>query len=301
MAACTLCPRACAADRDKGQVGACGATDELLVSHVMLHHWEEPPISGSAGSGTVFFPGCSLRCVYCQNHAISRACSGQHMTVPELAEVFLRLEDEGALNVNLVTPTHFAPQIREAVRTARERGLELPVVWNTSGYETVEAVAANAGTVDVYLTDFKYADAHLAQRLSRAADYPQVAVAAIHEMVRQVGEAAFDEVDGMPRMRRGVIVRHLVLPGMVEASCEALRVLRHEFGDAVQLSLMSQYTPQLPSDAPILEELPVLARKVTEEEYEALLTFADDLGYEDYYWQQGDAAQESFIPDFSML
>ncbi len=298
MSGCTLCPRACGVDRQKGLVGACGAADELLVSHVMLHQWEEPPISGSVGSGAVFFPGCSLGCAYCQNHAISRACTGRHVSTAELADIFLGLEAQGALNVNLVTPTHFAPQIREALRLARKAGLQLPVVWNTSGYETVDALAANAGYVDVYLTDFKYASSVLSSKLSRAADYPEVALAAIHEMVRQVGGLEFDAIGGCERVIRGVIVRHLVLPGLVAASCGALDVLRHEFGDAVHLSIMSQYTPQMPADSPLLDEFPDLARRVTDEEYEAVLDHADALGYADYFWQQGDPAQESFIPDF---
>lgn len=279
-------------------MGACGAADELFVAHVMLHRWEEPPISGSAGSGAVFFPGCSLRCAYCQNHAISRAVRGTRASASDLADIFLRLQEEGALNINLVTPTHFAPQIRVALDAARSRGLTLPIIWNTSGYESVQALQDDAGYVDAYLTDFKYADAALAGALSQAPDYPQVALAALEEMVHQVGECAFDEVDGAPRLMRGVVVRHLVLPGHVRESCQALEVLWRTFGDAVKLSIMSQYTPQIPAGAPLLDEFPELARAVTPEEYEAVLDHADALGYEDYYWQEGDPAKESFIPDF---
>lgn len=298
MSGCVLCPRACGVKRECGERGVCGATGELMVSHIMLHHWEEPPISGVSGSGAVFFPGCSLGCVYCQNHAISRACEGKPYSVSGLASVFLELEQQGALNVNLVTPTHFAPQIRLAVLEACERGLSVPVLWNTSGYETVDAIAKNAGIVDVYLTDFKYAQETLAMRFSRAGDYPKVALTAIHEMVRQAGLPAFDEVDGQVRMRGGVIVRHLVLPGHVRESCEALDVLRREFGDDVCLSIMSQYTPQIPQGSIVLEESPELGRRLTDEEYEAVLDHADGLGYEEYFWQQGDPAQESFIPPF---
>lgn len=277
----------------------CGATQELLVSHVMVHEWEEPPISGEAGSGAVFFPGCSLGCAYCQNHAISRACAGKPMSVTALADLFVDLQRRGAMNVNLVTPTHYAEPIREAVARARERGLGLPVVWNTSGYETVEAIAENEGTVDVYLTDFKYANVSLAAQLSQAPDYPQVAVDAIHEMVRRVGEPAFDEFGGVERLVSGVVVRHLVLPGHVRESWEALDVLWREFGDSVRLSIMSQYTPQIPEGSLVLVEFPELARRVTDDEYEAVLDHADALGFPDYYWQQGNPAQESFIPSFS--
>lgn len=299
MAGCALCPRTCGVLREAGERGVCAAGADLVVSHVMLHEWEEPPVSGSAGSGAVFFPGCPLGCVYCQNHAISRVVEGKPKSVQELAETFLGLEAQGAFNVNLVTPTHFAPAIRRAVLLARDAGLGLPIIWNTSGYETVRAIQDNEGIVDVYLTDFKYADAALASALSHASDYPKVAVRAIHEMLRRSRPLAFDEVGGEERLISGVVVRHLVLPGHVRESCQALRLLRVEFGDAVRLSIMSQYTPQIPEGSPVLDEFPELGRRVTPEEYEAVLDQADALGFEDYFWQEGDPAQESFIPAFS--
>lgn len=285
-------------DRSAGAVGACGAADGLVVSHVMLHAWEEPPISGDAGSGAVFFPGCSLGCAYCQNRAISRGVHGRACSEEELAQTFLQLESDGAMNVNLVTPTHFAPHLRRAVSLARSRGLSLPVVWNTSGYETVEAIRANAGIVDAYLTDFKYVDARLAAELSHAPDYPEVAMAALHAMVEQVGSPIFDELGGCERMVGGVIVRHLVLPGQVDASCKVLDALWDGFGNRVRLSIMSQYTPLIAEGDPVLAAFPELARKVSEEEYEAVLDHADALGFEEYHWQQGDPAKESFIPAF---
>lgn len=298
VSGCVLCPRACGVNRAAGERGVCGAAEELLVAHIMLHEWEEPPLSPGAGSGAVFFPGCSLRCAYCQNHAISRKAQGTPMTVLELADAFLRLQQQGAANVNLVTPTHFAHEIRQAVALARERGLELPVIWNTSGYETAEAIAANDGIVDVYLTDLKYVDPRLAARLSQAADYPAVALAAIHEMQQRSGPPAFDVIAGEVRMTKGVVVRHLVLPGQVGASQQVLDVLWREFGDQVKLSIMSQYTPQIPAGSPVLDEFSELTRRVTEDEYEAVLDHADALGFEDYFWQQGDPAQDSFIPPF---
>lgn len=299
MAGCALCPRACGALREAGERGICAAGAEPVVSRVMLHEWEEPPLSGTVGSGAVFFPGCSLGCVYCQNHAISRSGAGDPLSEADLAETFLGLQARGALNVNLVTPTHFAPAIRRAVRLAREAGLALPVIWNTSGYETVRAIQDNQGLVDVYLTDFKYADAALADALSHAPDYPRVALRAIHEMLRCTRPLSFDGTAGEERLVSGVVVRHLVLPGQVEESCQALSVLRAEFGDAVRLSVMSQYTPQIPEGSPVLDAFPELARRVTPEEYEAVLDHADALGFTDYFWQEGDPAQESFIPDFS--
>ena len=218
LASCQLCPRACGVDRAAGERGACGAQGELVVARAALHMWEEPPISGSRGSGTVFFSNCPLRCVYCQNQVIADGRAGVPVTVDEMADMCLDLQQQGALNVNFVTPTHYSPHIRAAVSRARARGLALPVVWNTSGYETVQAVRDNVGTVDVYLTDFKYCSSSLARRYSAASDYPEVAMAALEEMVRCVGGPDGDEVDGQPRLTGGVVVRHLMLPGALEDS-----------------------------------------------------------------------------------
>lgn len=306
-AACHLCPRTCGADRLSGGVGACGVGAQTLVARVGLHEWEEPPLSGQTGSGTIFFSGCSLGCSYCQNAAISRGCAGQPMTVGELAEACLGLQEAGAMNVNMVTPTHFAPSIREAISLARTRGLGLPVVWNTSGYETVDAIRANAGSVDTYLTDMKYADTRLGSALSRVRDYPEVALAAIGEMVAQVGAPAYDEYHGCERMARGVVVRHMVIPGHADDSIEVVRLLHERFGSDVRLSLMSQYTPVLATAAEAgsesaqrcLREHPELGRSLDRSEYERVLDAADGLGVRDYFWQDGDAASESFIPDFS--
>ncbi len=305
---CGLCPRACGADRAAGERGACGADDRLVAARAALHFWEEPPISGEHGSGTVFFAHCPLRCVYCQNALIAQGEAGAPVSVDRLAQMCLELQAQGALNVNFVTPTHYAPHVRAAVALARERGLALPVVWNTSGYETVEAVHANAGTVDVYLTDFKYADAELARRYSHAPDYPEVALAALEAMVKEAGVPEFDEVDGELRLVRGVVVRHLMLPGALEDSKRVVRLVHERFGDAVLLSLMNQYTPVLAEAAKAgsaravetLNRCPELARRVSDDEYELLLDYADELGIEDYFWQQGGAAEESFIPAFDL-
>ena len=304
LSTCDLCPRSCRVDRAAGERGACGADGRLVVARAALHFWEEPPISGSRGSGTVFFAHCPLRCVYCQNAVIAAGEAGAEVSVERLGEMCLELQEQGALNVNFVTPTHYAPEARAAVAWARERGLALPVVWNTSGYETVAAVRANAGTVDAYLTDFKYADAELARRYSHAPDYPEVALAALEAMVEEAGRPTFDEVDGEPRLTGGVVVRHLMLPGALEDSKRVVRLVHERFGDAVLLSLMNQYTPVLADAAKAgdaraaatLDRCPELAERVSDDEYELLLDYADELGVEDYFWQQGGAAEDSFIP-----
>lgn len=305
---CELCPRLCGADRAAGKRGVCGATDCLVVARAALHFWEEPPISGQRGSGTVFFAHCPLRCVYCQNAVIAAGDAGAAVSVERLGAMFLELQEQGALNVNLVTPTHYAPEARSAVAQARARGLVLPVVWNTSGYETTNAVRANAGTVDAYLADFKYADSGLARRYSQAPDYPVVALAALEAMVEEAGAPTFDEVDGEPRLTGGVVVRHLMLPGALEDSKRVVRLVHERFGGAVLLSLMNQYTPVLADAADAgdaraiatLRRCPELAQRVSDEEYERLLDYADELGVEDYFWQQGGAAEESFIPSFDL-
>lgn len=305
-AECDLCPRKCGANRAAGVSGMCGADDGLVVARAALHFWEEPPISGSAGSGTVFFAHCPLRCAYCQNAVIAEGRAGRTISVERLAEICLELQGQGALNVNFVTPTHYAPQVRSAVALARRKGLFLPIVWNTSGYETIASIEANAGVVDVYLTDFKYANASLAARYSRASDYVDIALAALDAMVDQVGEPSFDEVDGLPRMVRGVVVRHLMLPGAFEDSKRVVELVHSRYGGSVLLSLMNQYTPVVSAAAQAgdrraaawLRRCPELADTVSGEEYESLLEYADELGVQDYFWQEGGAAEESFIPAF---
>ncbi|MEC4273363.1 radical SAM protein [Adlercreutzia sp. R25] len=303
---CELCPRACGADRAAGERGVCGADGRLLVARAALHFWEEPPISGEGGSGTIFFSGCPVRCVYCQNADIALGEHAREITVERLAAIMGELEATGALNINCVTPTHYAPQIREAVTLARAAGLALPVLWNTSGYETVRSVRDNAGFVDAYLTDFKYADAELARRYSHAPDYPEVALAALGAMVEAAGAPRYDEHRGQERLVSGVVVRHLVLPGALENSKAVVRLLHERFGNAIRLSLMNQYTPVIARAAEegdqraalTLAACPELAETVPDAEYEQLLDYADALGVEDYFWQEGGAAEESFIPAF---
>ena len=293
MSACELCPRRCRAPRAAGAAGACGATSALKIARAALHLWEEPPISGDAGSGTIFFSGCPLKCVYCQNHEISTGNFGIEVTPARLVEIMLELQDQGALNVNLVTATHYAHLLPDAVAEARRRGLRIPIVYNTSGYERVRAVRELDGIVDIWLTDFKYADAELAGKLSNVPDYPSRARRALAQMVRQIdarGGVVFDD-DGI--MRQGLIVRHLVLPGNADDSCRVLDAIWEVAGD-VPISVMNQYTP---NDA-MRSRGGELARSVTDEEYERVLDHADDLGFTQMYWQEGGAVDESFTPAF---
>ena len=308
LASCDLCPRACGVNRAAGVPGVCGASDTLVVARAALHRWEEPPISGTRGSGTVFFSHCPLHCVYCQNDVIAAGEAGVEISVDRLAEIFGELRDKGALNLNMVTPTHYAVQIRAAIDKARQAGVNLPVVWNTSGYETVPAIRANSGYVNVYLADFKYASSELAARYSKAPDYPSVALATLGETVRHVGDPQFDEYEGDERMTSGVIVRHLMLPGALEDSKRVVRTVWERFGASVVLSIMNQYTPVLADAAATgdafaacaLERCPELAGRVTDDDYEELLDFADSLGIDQYFWQEGGAAEESFIPAFDL-
>ena len=254
--------------------------------------WEEPPISGTSGSGTVFFSGCPLHCVYCQNAAISDGSIGKAVTIERLAEIFLEQQGRGANNINLVTPTHFAPQIVEAIKMARSQGLLLPVVCNTSGYEGAEALACLDGFIDIYLVDFKYASQKLAQRYSQAPDYPVVASAALDEMFRQVGAYEEDEVTGLAK--KGMIVRHLLLPSCLSDSFAVMRLLAAKpYVRDIVVSLMSQYTPMSG-----LEGFPELSRPVDPDDYDALINYALALGIENSFCQEGEVASDSFIPAF---
>lgn len=292
--ACELCPRRCRARRAGGRAGACGASSQLRVARCALHLWEEPPISGESGSGAIFFSGCSLRCVFCQNHEISHEGFGLEVSTSRLARMMLELEGQGALNINLVTPGHYAPHVIEAVRLARARGLSLPIVCNTSGYERPELVEALAGTVDIWLTDFKYASAELAGRLSAAGDYPQVAAEALAAMLEGLRRAGGRRLRDDGTMERGIIVRHLVLPEQTDDSLDVLDTVWRICGNEADLSVMNQYTPNercRAAGGP-------LARTVTADEYELVLDYADALGFEHLWWQQGGTASESFVPPF---
>ena len=289
---CERCPRKCGAQRAPQRpesFGYCKVSEMPKVARAALHFWEEPCISGEEGSGTVFFSGCNLRCVYCQNAEIAAGVRGKEITTKRLSEIFLELQEKGANNINLVTPSHYYKQIKEALLMARDR-LIIPVIANTSSYDSVEMLKQMEGLVDIYLADYKYVDKSLAKKYSHAEDYPLVADKALREMFRQVGEPVFDE-DG--RMKKGMIVRHLLLPGLVEESKAALKYLYETFGDSVFISIMNQYTP--------MEGVcgyPELDRRVTEEEYDEVVDYAIELGIENGFIQEGETAEESFIPAF---
>ena len=291
MSACSLCPRNCMADRERGEYGVCGQGERMRVARVALHFFEEPPISGTNGSGTIFFCGCSLRCVFCQNRAISRGNEGFEICASELAEWMLRLQERGAHNINLVTPTHFVKEIAVALSIARPR-LKIPVVYNSSGYESIPALRMLEGLVDVYMPDFKYWSEDVARRYSAAPSYSQVAGEAVAEMYRQVGAFTTDE-NGIAR--KGVLIRHLILPGNRKDSMAVLQHLaqRLPVGD-IRLSLMSQYTPDFAMDSPY----PELHRRLTRFEYQSVLQVAQSLGFEGYM-QEPTSASADFTPDFS--
>ena len=290
---CDLCPRKCLVDRKKGEKGICGQTENLKVARAALHFWEEPCISGDEGSGAVFFSGCPLHCVFCQNENIANGTVGKEISLERLVDIFLELQEKRANNINLVTPGHFVPQIVKALDQARKEGLTLPVVYNTSSYETVDTIKMLEGYVDIYLPDFKYMSPVLSKKYSHAPDYAEVAKAAIAEMVRQTGKAVFVNGDEDNLILRGTIVRHLTLPGCMEDSMQILKYLHETYGDTIYISIMNQFTP-----LSNLEKYPELNRKITDEEYEALVDYAIEIGIENGFIQEGDTAEESFIPAF---
>ncbi len=335
---CRLCPRNCGADRRKkaepgifsrghgsNAYGFCGESSTIRISRAALHMWEEPVVSGTCGSGTVFFTGCNLRCIFCQNAAISEGGNGREVTPEELADTFFSLRDQGAHNINLVTPTHFVPGICDAIRIAKDRGFALPFVYNTSGYESVETLRMLDGLIDVYLPDFKYMDEKKARNYSNAPDYPEVAKAAIAEMFRQVGmplvesqnpdhykgeimktvtENENPDINGeLHLIKRGVIVRHLVLPLGVKNACAVVDYLSETYGDSIYISIMNQYTPLYdvpgalrPEQRRRLEPYAELHRKVTKREYERVIDHCLELGLTNVFVQEDDASGANFIP-----
>lgn len=290
MAVCALCPRRCGVDRTAGKVGVCGMTDELRIARIAPHMWEEPPISGTRGSGTIFFSGCSLRCVFCQNRVISREGLGKVYTEAELETAILTLRDGGVHNINFVTPTHYTPIIARILEKIKP-ALGIPVVWNCGGYESVETLRMLEGLVDIYLPDFKYFSPDLARDYSAAPDYPARVTEALVEMHRQTG--AYTEVDGLAT--RGVIVRHLVLPGCRKDSMDVLRHLSSILPrEGIRVSIMRQYTPDFAMDAPYKN----LHRRVTDFEYSSVLEEAERLGLKGFS-QGKEAATKAYTPDFA--
>lgn len=287
---CLLCPRKCGINRRTGQTGVCGVSSEIKVARAALHYWEEPCISGKRGSGAVFFSGCSLHCVFCQNREISDGKAGKVISKERLSDIFMELADKGANNINLVTPGQYIPDIVWAVNDAKSRGMKLPIIYNTSGYENVTELKLLESIVDVYLPDFKYMDSTLSARYSRAKDYPSVAKQALSEMVRQQPDVVIDDATGL--IQKGVIVRQLLLPGHVNDAKAVLKYLYDTYHDHVYISMMSQFTPIA------LKDYPEINRTVTKREYERLVNYALEIGITNAFIQEGDVAKDSFIPAF---
>lgn len=287
---CLLCPRKCGINRSTGQTGVCGVLSEIKVARAALHYWEEPCISGKRGSGAVFFSGCSLHCVFCQNREISDGKAGKVISKERLSDIFMELAGKGANNINLVTPGQYIPDIVWAVNDAKSRGMKLPIIYNTSGYENVTELKLLEGIVDVYLPDFKYMDSTLSAMYSRAKDYPSVAKQALSEMVRQQPDVVIDDATGL--IQKGVIVRQLLLPGHVNDAKAVLKYLYDTYHDHVYISMMSQFTPIA------LNDYPEINRTVTRREYERLVDYALEIGITNAFIQEGDVAKDSFIPAF---
>ncbi len=287
---CMLCPRNCMVNRNNGELGFCKEGNKLKVARYSLHMWEEPIISGTNGSGTIFFSGCNLNCIYCQNHEISHKHKGREITIEEFKDICLKLQESGANNINIVTGTHFIPLIRDGLSLAKENGLKIPVVYNTSGYEKVESLKLLEGLVDIYLPDLKYYDDSLGKKYSNCNDYFEYASTAIEEMIRQVGKPVIK--NGL--MKKGVIVRHLLLPGHLDDSKKVIEYLS-KYKDTIYVSIMNQYTPV------IKLKYDNLNNKVTEEDYNELVDYAYDLGIRKAFIQEGDTVKESFIPDFDVF
>lgn len=289
---CRLCPRNCSINRLEGSLGFCKSGSAVKVARVSLHKWEEPCISGTAGSGTVFFSECNLKCVFCQNHCISHEGIGKEISIERLSEIFLEQQGRSAHNINLVTPTHFVPQIIEAIKLARKNGLILPIAYNSNGYENLETIQALKGHIDIYMPDLKYFNNKYAIKYSNAPNYFKVASKAIEEMVSQINETIIDE-DGI--MKKGVIIRHLMLPGLLFDSKKVIDYIHKTFGDKVYISLMNQYTP-----VNNLENYPEINKPLNQGHYDSLIDYCLSLGIKNAFIQDGGTVSESFIPDFDL-
>lgn len=287
---CRLCPRECSADRAGGRVGYCKAGTDIKIARAALHQWEEPPVSGTQGSGAVFFSYCNLGCVFCQNYKISKEHRGRSVSVDELCKIFLDLQTQGAHNINLVTPTHYIPQIAEALIMAKKAGLDIPILYNCGGYESAYALKLLDGLIDIYMPDVKYASDKYAVKYSNAPNYFEYAKKALEEMYRQVGKPVLDD-NGI--MQRGMLVRHMLLPGLLFDSKKILDYLYATFGDNIYISIMNQYTPM-----PCAADYPEINKRVDKRYYEALVDYAEKLGITNAFVQSGEAVGESFIPEF---
>ena len=290
LSKCDICPRKCGVNREKGELGFCKMKDKIKIARYSLHYWEEPIISGETGSGTIFFSGCNLKCIFCQNYKISSENMGKEISVERLKKICLELQNMGANNINLVTGTHFLPLIKEALILAKKEGLTIPIVYNTSSYENVESLKEMEGLIDIYLPDLKYYDNKLAENFSLANNYFEIATNAIKEMVRQTGKLVIEN----NIMEKGVIVRQLLLPNHLEDSKKIIKYLHDTYDEDIYISIMNQYTPIKKFD-----KYPELNRTLTDKEYDELVNYACDLNITQAFIQEGETCKESFIPDFT--
>lgn len=288
---CTLCMRKCNVNRNKGIKGVCNSSNSIRIARAALHFWEEPCISGKKGSGTVFFSNCNLKCVFCQNYKISSEGFGTEITIERLAEIFLELQDKGANNINLVTPTHFVPQIIESLKIAKNKGLNLPIIYNTNSIDTLDTIKALNGYIDVYLPDFKYFEDKYSLKYSKIKGYSANVLEIIEEMVKQVGYPKFRE-DGI--IVKGVIVRHLLLPGLLFDSKKIIDSIYKKFGDSVYISLMNQYTPMYNA-----KKYPEINKSINEKTYDSIINYALSLGVKNGFIQESGTNSEEFVPDFN--
>ena len=288
---CDICPHECKIDRSK-QIGRCKATDKVKIALSSLHFFEEPCISGEKGSGTIFFSNCNLRCVYCQNHKISHDGYGKEITVERLAEIMLEQQKNGANNINLVSPTIYSYQIKKAIILAKEAGLKIPIVYNSSGYEKVETLKELYGLIDVYLPDFKYADNMLAEKYSGIKDYSNICINAIKEMYRQVGKPELDE-NGI--IKRGVIIRHLILPNNTKNTKRVIDIIKENFNDNIYISVMAQYFPTYKA-----REISELNRKISKKEYEEIEEYIFEKDLKNGYMQELGEHEEEYVPEFDL-
>ena len=287
---CRLCPRNCHANRNANKKGFCSMTNKVMVARATPHYWEEPIISGEKGSGTVFFSGCNLKCVYCQNYQISTNNFGKEITITRLSKIFLELQEKKVNNINLVTPTHFVPQIIEALKIAKNKGLNIPIIYNSSGYESVNTIKLLDGYIDIYLPDFKYYDNKYALKYSKCPNYLENVTASLQEMIKQVGTPKFNK-EGM--LTKGVIVRHMLLPGLLNDSKKIIHYLVDNYNDDIFISIMNQYTP-----TNNLKDYPEINRLISNDEYDELIDYAMDLGIKNGFMQEGETQKTSFIPEF---
>lgn len=285
---CEICPHRCKVNRIKNQVGRCKSRGTVKVALVSTHNYEEPCISGENGSGTVFFSNCNLNCVFCQNYEISQEGLGKEITIEDLAGIFIKQQQNNVENINLVTPTSYVPQIIEAIKIAKEKGLNIPIVYNTNGYENVETIKMLEGYIDIYLPDLKYFDNELGKKYSKIDNYFEIATNAIKEMYRQVGKAQFDE-RGI--MKKGMIIRHLILPGQVQNSKDTLKWINENISKDVYVSLMAQYFPTYKA-----KEIKELNRKITKEEYEEIEQFLYSLDLNNGFIQELGEHEEEYVP-----